>query len=335
MRVFVYEYTCAEPSRIAPSLHSEGWAMLSAIVEDFRCTPNVEVVTLLAPSVPDMPLVQIHRIAGNSQGLFQELAGRSDYSLIIAPESGGILQERCRWVEEAGGRLLGPSADAVRLTADKLALGGHLHDRGVPTPPCRPVSGALPGLGDFPAVCKPRHGAGSQATYLLQGSADVAACPARAAAEGYHGELLLQPFIPGQPVSVAFLMGPRQVLPLAPAEQDLSTDGRFRYLGGRLPLRPDLAARAVALGHRALAGVPGLLGYVGVDLVLGAAADGSTDAVLEINPRLTTSYIGLRRLAWVNLAAVLLGIVQGKETGRVEWRSTEVTFSSDGAVKEG
>ena len=55
-----------------------------------------------------------------------------------------------------------------------------------------------------------------------------------------------------------------------------------------------------------------LRGYVGVDLVLGPAEDGSRDVVLEVNPRLTTSYVGLSCLAKGNLAAEMLAAAEGK-----------------------
>jgi predicted ATP-grasp superfamily ATP-dependent carboligase len=144
-----------------------------------------------------------------------------------------------------------------------------------------------------------------------------------ARAEGFTGELIVQPFVPGLAVSVAFLAGPGDRLALPAAEQRLSDEGRFRYLGGRLPLSPDLDDRARRLAERAGATIPGLCGYVGVDLVLGAAHD----AVIEINPRLTSSYIGLRQLAEDNLAAVMLTLAAGGEGPALKWRPGPVEFA--------
>ena len=78
--------------------------------------------------------------------------------------------------------------------------------------------------------------------------------------------------------------------------------------------------------------VEGLRGYVGVDVVLGTAADGSGDVVIEINPRLTTSYIGLRALARFNLAEALLAVVEGTEPPALEWGTAPVRFTSDGRL---
>jgi predicted ATP-grasp superfamily ATP-dependent carboligase len=309
MRVFVYEYTCATAdASLGASLHSEGRAMLSAVVDDFRRIPGVEAVTLPA---------------GEDRDTVCDLARSADWTLLIAPEFDGLLAERCRWVEEAGGRLLGPSSAAVRLTADKLLLSRHLRAAGVPTPACIPGGGPVP----LPAVLKPRDGAGSQATFLVHGEEELERRGAQARAEGWRGELVLQPFVPGAPASVAFLRGPGRCVPLLPAAQHLSGDGRFRYLGGRVPLPVELSERAVRLAGRAVEAVPGLRGYVGVDVVLG-----DEDAVIEINPRLTTSYVGLRALAETNLAEAMLRVAAGEDV-TLRWRAGEVGFGADGTVE--
>ena len=73
------------------------------------------------------------------------------------------------------------------------------------------------------------------------------------------------------------------------------------------------ATRACTLAEQALRTVPGLRGFVGVDLVLQNSVDdqaGSQDVVIELNPRMTMSYIGLRALCRQNLASLLFDINQ-------------------------
>jgi predicted ATP-grasp superfamily ATP-dependent carboligase len=305
MRIVVYEYTSARAgAALGDSLHSEGRAMLAAVLDDFHRTPGIEATT--PPP-------------GEDREALREAARTSDYVLLIAPEFDGLLTERCRWVEQAGGRLLGPSSAAVRLTADKLRLSRHLRAAGIPTPPCGPMR--------FPAVLKPRDGTGSQATFLVRDRDELTRCKGQAIAEGWHGELILQPFVPGTAASVALLLGPGRCVPLLPAEQHLSDDGRFRYQGGRVPLRADLCERAVTLARRAVEAVPGLRGYVGVDLVLG-----DHDQVIEINPRLTTSYVGLRALAETNLAEAMLRVAGGEQIS-LHWCEGTVEFNSKRITK--
>ena len=339
MRVFVYEYLCAGGAGkgLPASLLTEGWAMLSAVLADLGRVAGVHVDTILTTTsrargaskgsgLPSPPgACAIHRPSEPEDKRFRELAAAADGSLIIAPEFDDLLGARCRWAEEAGGRLLGPSAGAVRLTGDKRLLASHLHARGVPTPPVlrEPY---------FPAVWKPRFGAGSQATFLVHSPEELAACPDRARAEGWRGEAVVQPYVPGLPASVALLLGPRQQIALPAAAQELSPDGRFCYRGGAVPLPADLAGRAAELAARAVQSMPGLRGYVGVDLVLGGAADGSGDCVIEINPRLTTSYVGLRALAETNLAEAMLDVATGGRRVTIRWRPGGVRFRADGFV---
>jgi predicted ATP-grasp superfamily ATP-dependent carboligase len=54
--------------------------------------------------------------------------------------------------------------------------------------------------------------------------------------------------------------------------------------------------------------------------------------VIEINPRLTTSYVGLRRLARFNLAEALLRLLVGDEPPADVWAVGPVYFDSSGEV---
>src|SRR5262249_20794939 len=154
-----------------------------------------------------------------------DLSSTADECLIIAPELEDILYERCLLVEKAGARLLGPSSQAVRLTGDKLAMAGHLENQGIPTPPTVPLPLAKPVA--YPIVCKRRDGAGSTDTTLVHRETDLRTLRQRGNAERF----VVQPFVPGLAVSVAFLVGPKRRVPLLAATQVLSGDGCFHYLG--------------------------------------------------------------------------------------------------------
>jgi predicted ATP-grasp superfamily ATP-dependent carboligase len=123
------------------------------------------------------------------------------------------------------------------------------------------------------------------------------------------------------------LCGSGRVVALEPCRQHLAGGGDFSYRGGSLPLESGLAERARRLAERAVASLPEPLGYLGVDLVLGD--DAASDVVVEINPRLTTSYIGLRALARANLAGAMIDVACGREP-RLCWNSGEVHFTCSG-----
>jgi tyramine---L-glutamate ligase len=340
MRLFVYEYTCGEwpdNGSVVEALRTEGAAMLRAILEDLSVVPGLELSTLIAITNSELlsSLRSLHVDVGVASNQpferdFRDLARCADGTLVIAPEIDGLLLKRCQWVEEVGGRLLGPSAEAVRAAGDKWTMARHWTARGVPTP-ATVLAGSASAA--YPAVLKPRLGAGSSATFLIRRSSDLPSCLKQAEQEGWCGEMILQSYVDGSPCSVSFLVGPAGLIALPPCRQHLSEDGRFHYQGGSLPLAPALADRAITLGRRAIECVSGLRGYVGADLVLGHATDGSEDAVIEINPRLTTSYIGLRALAETNLAEAMLQMATGDSLPGLRWRGGSVVFNADGQAE--
>jgi predicted ATP-grasp superfamily ATP-dependent carboligase len=73
------------------------------------------------------------------------------------------------------------------------------------------------------------------------------------------------------------------------------------------PFDHPLAAAAGEAAARACASIPGLRGYVGVDLVLTNAGP----VLIEVNPRLTTAYLGVRASINENVAALALAACDG------------------------
>ena len=319
MRVFVYEYMTATGAGRAPgspahAMYREGRAMRDALVADFARIGGVEAFAFPDEAAPV-----------ESAALLQVME-RADWSVVIAPETDDELADVVQMVMSAG-RFLGPLPAGVRLPSDKLLLAEWWNKAGVRTPA---TSDREPTACEaFPVVWKPRDGAGSTDTFLIRDRFELASA---LATRDPTRPMILQEFVPGRAASVAFLCGPRDCVPLLPAFQSLSDDGRFQYLGGELPIPDELAARAMKLGRAAVACVPGLRGYVGVDLVLGDAADGSRDYAIEINPRLTTSYIGLRALAAFNIAEAMLRIATGEDAAPLRWKPGRVRFSAAGII---
>jgi predicted ATP-grasp superfamily ATP-dependent carboligase len=136
-----------------------------------------------------------------------------------------------------------------------------------------------------------------------------------------------QPFVAGRALSVAVLVDAdsNAYQPLLPCEQHLSQDGRFRYLGGVAPARDVPIEPLQRVAVAACKCVPGLRGYVGVDLVLPEASP--DPVVVEINPRLTTSYLGYSALAEENLGSRLL---HPDPNTPIRWRDTQIHFASHG-----
>ena len=127
--------------------------------------------------------------------------------------------------------------------------------------------------------------------------------------------------------SVSLVSDGFRVLPLTVNAQAIRGSRRFTYRGGVTPLNHPLAERAIDAAVRTCSAIPGLRGYVGVDVVLA----GSGAVVIEVNPRLTTAYLGVRAAVEGNIAALTLAACVGILPHSVSV-SRRVRFTDDGRI---
>jgi predicted ATP-grasp superfamily ATP-dependent carboligase len=338
MQIFLYEYTTGGgllagelESGHADSLVAEGAAMLQALADDFAALAGIEVVALRdARRAPDLNIAgQLCDVSDTAieRRLFERLVRASAWTVIVAPELRGVLATRCEMVRRAGGRILNCSPEGIALAADKHKLAEHLARHSVPVPVGERIAAGQqwPVEVKLPAVVKPCDGAGSCGVRLIATESELAQLPRPAC------DYRLERYSPGLPVSVGLLCGPAGNSCLPACRQHLGGVTGFEYQGGSLPLDPHLDERARSLAQRAADCLPGLLGFVGVDLVLGAAADGNQDYVIEVNSRLTTSYVGLRVAAEQNLAVALMAVAEGRKA-QLSFSAHSLQFSSNGRI---
>jgi predicted ATP-grasp superfamily ATP-dependent carboligase len=270
---------------------AEGSAMRKTFAAQFAAVKGLRVIATLDRGLSELSAPWSNVLVGPGEELstLTRLASEAAWTLIIAPETAGILQDRTGAVERVGARVLGSASGAIAITANKLYMGLHLEERGIPTPPSRIVNPAagLPAQATYPAVLKPIDGAGSLNTFYVERLDDL---PPAAKA---MNQALLQPFLPGEPMSASFLIdvGGRPWLLGVGRQQITVTGGAFAYCGGTLPVRPPPGFAAV---EAAVASVPGLRGFVGVDFLWDEHSKRLW--VLDVNPRPTTSCVGLSAL---------------------------------------
>ena len=109
--------------------------------------------------------------------------------------------------------------------------------------------------------------------------------------------LRIEAAVDGLPVGVACLCRSGRTMTLPPMIQLFSTRNAPGYIGGEPLTSPSLHHRAISLAVRSMAALERAAGdkargWVGVDMILGPRDDGRGDRVLEVNPRLTTSFLG-------------------------------------------
>jgi predicted ATP-grasp superfamily ATP-dependent carboligase len=85
--------------------------------------------------------------------------------------------------------------------------------------------------------------------------------------------------------------------------------GLLDYIGGYTPLKYKISRQVKKAALKLVENMSGVRGYIGVDFVID---ESDQPFILEVNPRLTTSYIGIRRVVDVNLMdAIRKAVVEG------------------------
>jgi len=307
LRIFAFEYVTAGGCRecAAPaSLIAEGAMMVRALAGDLSRLPGVEVV------VARDPAIRLRDVAADIRAVdpedlwagWGELIARCDAVWPIAPETGGILEEVTALALRHDRPVLSTSGDALAIARSKRATAVHLARAGVPVAATARL-GEAPPASDHGWVVKPDDGAGAVDTHFLPDRAALALW------QEHHRErnIVVQPFLPGTPLSLSLLMQEGACWVLSCNVQHVRCEGGvFAYRGGtvggaeaRRPALEKLAARVAAA-------LPGLWGYVGVDVIDGP----NGPAVIEVNPRLTTSYVGLAESLSLNPAGLVLSLLE-------------------------
>ena len=201
-----------------------------------------------------------------------------------APEGGGTLERLAATVTSR-------RADAAGMHPGSGSPGGQQAGHCPASPrevfrSCPPtgVEGTVPSIPGHWAV-KPGDGAGCEGLERLDDSAQAEGRLRSAA-----GRLVAQPWIEAEAWSLSLLCAAGRARLLGCNRQRLSwRAGRLHLDAIAVNARPPGDPRVHRLGAEVAAAIPGLWGYVGVDFLLGAEGP----LVLEVNPRLTTSYCAL------------------------------------------
>ncbi len=308
-KILIHEYFsgggCLDAT-LPTGLAAEGLAMLQAVLADFQAWGAAKITTTLDHRLSEVsPPAQrvIHLDPKAHYSVLEELAGQCTAALIIAPETDGILVRLSSLMESRGARLLGSSPASVAIAGNKWDCHRLFTKAGLPTPDTRLVDvkgalGAAEKIG-FPLVIKPIDGVGCEGVNLILDAPSLQMVLEKN--WSYGNRLLLQSYIEGDHASASLLVAEHGISCLSLNRQFIEIGSPFSYKGGEVFFPCDKREEALDLAKRAASLVPGLKGYVGVDILI--TKEGCH--IIEINPRLTTAYIGLRRVVNINLAEAI------------------------------
>ena len=285
---------------LPPSLKQEGLAMLQAVLRDCLHIEGLELFTTLDPRIE---LAQEITAAEAIQStilqhdddyrvIVQRLSQEVDGVLLIAPESDGLLSEFIAQLEDAQIRHFNSDSQSIQICADKLKCEQHLSAAGLTIVQSLSAEEITQAVGAY--IIKPRSGVGSEGLEVIQAE-DLATRSIDL------DQTLVQPLLQGKHASMSLLCWQGAARILSCNEQCFSQGISPRLQACRV----NSESISIALDELASAiakALPGLSGYVGVDYI--ETEQGIV--LIEINPRLTSSYVGLSAALKENVAALCL-----------------------------
>ncbi len=286
-------------------LLQEGLLMRDALLRDLSELGMEIITTTDARLQPNShALSRPIAMADDAWQAWQSCMQQADAVWLIAPETGGILSKLAQMAALEGAWLLGCRPTEIEICSSKYQTYSHLSKAGVACVPSYTPEN-WPRLPDTIYLAKPDDGAGCEDTWLFENVADLE--------RWLNGKLernyVIQPYLAGIAASLSCIMAGKAVLLSVNRQRVERQENALIFKGVSVNALPELWQAAEKLVQQIAKTMPDLRGYVGIDVIV---QDGEL-LVLEINPRLTTSYAGLRASIGCNPAELILHILENPD----------------------
>lgn len=324
MNVLIFEYVSGggyADQKLSSSILSEAYAMLRSLVSDFK-TAGHNITTLLDSRLMEFNApIEANKIVpvyaqNQIEKKIEEFSKLVDYFYVIAPESGQILQKILQTVEDIGGVSLNSEIDAVNYVSNKITAFEKFKQSGLKVPETvlldtkektESIRRQVKEL-EYPVIIKPLEGTSCGGLSKVKDENEISKAIKKVTQESTSRQFVAQKLVKGQAASACVISTGNKATALSLNRQLVnlaSPTGDSKYIGGSVPFKHSLEIEALRAAEKAVEAVNGLKGYVGVDLTL----TDKEPILIEINPRLTVSYIGLNRITKFNTADAITDAV--------------------------
>jgi len=326
-KIFIFEYVSGggfNNIELPSSLFCEGFAMLRSLISDFKKI-DYEISSLLD-----------HRIISLSQYLnadfidilnpdenfilkFKDNLKECKYCFIIAPEFSNILYNLTKIAFMMNKVILSVNLEGIRLASSKLLTYNYFKTHSVLTP----ITYSIPyknnrldlnfiikKLNEInkPIIIKPDDGVGAESIYYFKNRRQIENFFKRYEDKfDLSRNFILQEYINGDNLSISLIIY-RDSNPLilsvnSQLIQIKDTNYDSQYFGGYTPVGNYYSIKAQIQANLQKIDLTKFNSYLGIDFIHDKQ---NLNYFIEINPRLTTSYIGIRNIIKTNLVELML-----------------------------
>ncbi|MHA1885314.1 MAG: ATP-grasp domain-containing protein [Promethearchaeota archaeon] len=325
--IFIFEFVSGggfSRAEIPISLFCEGFGMLRSIIIDFKSL-GFEISTLLDHRISHLskylPCDHMKNINSHETHLkkYKESVRDTKYSFIIAPEMSNILYNLTQIVKNYDKICLSSNLEGIKIGTSKLDSYNFLRHNKISTPKTFLIPLKRKTIDkDFiiqkfkslqrPVVIKPEDGVGAESIFYFESIQQIEQFfqEHEQKSEGER-RFILQEYIDGDDLSASIIVpSTKTPILLSINSQNVSIKTppfKSEYLGGYSPFENYEEIKKHFLHSLEKINFTRFRGYFGLDFIL---TNDSEFNFIEINPRLTTSYIGLRNVINQNPAQIIV-----------------------------
>ncbi|MCB5184488.1 ATP-grasp domain-containing protein [Methylobacillus gramineus] len=310
VKIFVCEYITSGGlyrEELPGSLAQEALLMRDALLHDLASIDNVEVMIVSDARLPvpdNVEHVEILPAQTDPWPIWQQAMLEADLVWPVAPESDGVLYRLSQMIALLGKCSLSSPAEVVKIASSKYATFQLLHAAGMTVVdshhfPSVPVASAW--------VAKPDDGAGCEDSHYFEHQEQLLEW----LRQGRLVSHIIQPYIEGHAASISMLCKHGHAWVLSCNQQNVQLENdSFSYSGSVLNGMADCWQQFTVIASQVAQAMPQLFGYVGIDVIVDQQQQVH---MLEVNPRLTTSYAGLHGAIGHNPARLILELFYNEQ----------------------
>ena len=278
--------------------------MRDALLRDLSALPYEVCITIDARLMPPESYLCLKVKADDDiWPIWQAQIAEADAVFLIAPETDGLLHYLTQMATLQSKLVLGCGLDSIVTTSDKMATYLVLKLAGIATISTFYVDYWMEHEAlnkQITWLAKPNDGAGCEATMCFDNAENLMHWLTQNKKQSSH---IIQPFVMGTPASISCVMHQGRAQLLSCNKQIIDINNHALSFKGVLVNGMCEHWQAFQqIANQIAAAFSSLAGYVGIDVIV----QHDKIFVVEINPRLSISYAGLRESIGANPAELII-----------------------------
>ena len=316
MRHFIFEFITSgglTNQELDFKLAQEGELMVAALVKDLKQIPDASIALCrdarLDRSGQDIEYVVINE---HPHDEIRQAIQPDDIVWLIAPESDNCLVEWAEWFNEQNSMPLLSDIQSLRICTSKYQTAKLFQRHDIQVIPTQRADDEI-SVSEHGWIVKPDDGAGAEQIMVFSDRKQLDNCLAN---HGNNNNLVVQPYMKGRNMSLSMLCCDGMSVVIGCNLQNIEMQNeQMRLESIEVNACVNILEDFKKLASRIAKALPGLQGYVGIDLIENQQGE---LIVVEVNPRLTTSYAGLGQSINMNMAEQILDVFQSRALADID-----------------